>query len=821
MTDRDYLEEAVQHILDGSAICFLGAGFSTLATDAHGAQVPSTSQLIDELWGIAGIPAEPGASLTDIADFFESRGRTKELRKHLVDRLTICNASVEQQFILELPWRAIFTTNFDDIVERVISPGLMQVVSPARRPNFVRTDLRQLYYLHGRALDILESDVDPGLVISESNYIDLRIKDSELYAAFVNEVSAATQVFFLGYSVKDTEIAARIVAQGESLRRKAIVVTQDGQGEVSLSRLAKFGAVFPIGVTDFSSRVYQQASDAASKGIGQTPAFLRPRARPVPKNEVTKEDVDRLILTGTFDHDAFAGQLQGLDPSNLYAVGHSAKIAKVLSPVSRQVRRYLVSSDVGNGKSIFLSQLSVSAIDQGFDVYEIDTSLPEVYKDVDLILAKNAKCIFIIDDLIRYRKFAEYIGRRLHDNAIVVCSTRSIYGSLDFKSVGDLLSGVVSEIEIDKLNRDQIAEWDRLLERWGYWESRIEWTAGERLQFLQEACNSENRSIIVSIFRTSQVSEKISRIVSFFLEKNPKYTTEFIAILINSLCQNHVRWDQIVGWLHIDEDALKKALEKEPVFNLLTGRRDWYYFTSTQLADHIFRTYKFDPEIVVDVYSRIVRETAYSSSDVRSGGESRENLKELMKFRFLTRLFGDGSDGARSIESVYSKLSKVPRIRQNDQFWLQYAMSCMERGALDHAETYIKTGLGIAEKKGMDYEDDQIIDQRIRLYFMKNSQLNYNVQKDELEIALNDLTKSLLDKNQILIYPIRSAPFILNLLDAKIDDLGSDIRGRILTVLDLMREFLDDGRQLPKAQRGETKSLREAVRRARLVLQNS
>lgn len=291
--------------------------------------------------------------------------------------------------------------------------------------------------------------------------------------------------------------------------------------------------------------------------------------------------------------------------------------------------------------------------------------------------------------------------------------------------------------------------------------------------------------------------------------------------MIASLCQKHVRWDQIVTWLGFDEDAFHRSVEKEQVFDFLAGRRKWYSFTSTQLADHIFRNYQFDGTTVIDVYTVIVRETAYSSSDPRSGADSRENLKELMKFRFLTRLFGDGALGGSAIEAVYSRLSKVPKIRLNDQFWLQYAMSCIERRDLDNAETYINTALGIANKKGADYYDDQIIDQRIRLYFLKNSRSNYKLDLTEIQVAIDDLARAIARSNQVLIYPLRSAPYILEFLDEKVEELQAAMKETLSDLLEDMRLVLKANPEMHKAQKGEIRKLGEDVRKAQMVLQGS
>jgi hypothetical protein len=130
-----------------------------------------------------------------------------------------------------------------------------------------------------------------------------------------------------------------------------------------------------------------------------------------------------------------------------------------------------------------------------------------------------------------------------------------------------------------------------------------------------------------------------------------------------------------------------------------------------------------DRDTLLNVYSAIVLGTSESSGGQYLGGSFRENLKELLKFRFLTRLFGDDSGAVILIGQVYRRLSDAQYIRNNPQFWLQYAMSRMEVDDLDSAETYLNTALGLATARGKEYSPFQILDQRARLIFKKNCKI--------------------------------------------------------------------------------------------------
>ncbi len=190
---------------------------------------------------------------------------------------------------------------------------------------------------------------------------------------------------------------------------------------------------------------------------------------------------------------------------------------------------------------------------------------------------------------------------------------------------------------------------------------------------------------------------------------------------------------------------------------IMADKRHLYQFTSTELANFILNNFDFDFSYIVDVYTEIVRQTAYSANDPRSGFDATQNLKELMKFRFLTRLFSGRDESSETILAVYHRLSNVPRIRGNDQFYLQYAMANMDIGELDRADGFIETALGLANKKGVGYLKRQILDQRVRLRFQKSAVSKKRFARSEIFESITDLTTLLNEKDEFVVHPLNSA----------------------------------------------------------------
>jgi hypothetical protein len=538
------------------------------------------------------------------------------------------------------------------------------------------------------------------------------------------------------------------------------------------------------------------------------------------KSEAAKEsvelgDVEKLLLTGQFDYGAYAAQMAASHTKPEYCIPRSKKLETFFDP-NINVNRFVVSSDIGNGKSIFLDQLAFEGHRHGYEVVQFTTELPEALLELDSLLSSPVRRIYLVDGLIRYRKALKHIGKRLPGNSMLIVAAGQTFDEAGYADLSDLLGGTVREVDIDGLSVDELTYWNALLERWGYWEGRIEESDSDRYKFLKERCGGETRSIVLSLFRDSNLSRKISDIVHYFLQTNRDLARPFISVLINALCQKHVDWARIVDWVEIDEPAFKKAVMSSPIANFMIGSRAWNEFTSTELAAYIFAKYEFPLDDIIDVYTLVVRNTAFSANDPRSGFDARENLKELMRFRFLTRLFDGQPEAGRAISAVYHRLSNVSRIRDNDQFWLQYAMARMEVQDLINAETYLNTALGIAARKDLPYSRLQIIDQQVRLLFRKNSAFG-KLNVGEILDAVEKLTELLNQRGEPLIHPLRSAEPILNFLEAKADKIETNLITSLKSVVALMRSKLPEGK-LEKSQRGETEAIRKTLRSCALIL---
>jgi hypothetical protein len=107
-------------IESGRSVLFLGAGIAHHACDADGRSAPSGHELALEMAAAFDIDvtAPEEVSLPTIAQIVEIRKGRLELDAFLTERLAPLEPDDELTWLIGLPWAAIFTTNYDQVIER-------------------------------------------------------------------------------------------------------------------------------------------------------------------------------------------------------------------------------------------------------------------------------------------------------------------------------------------------------------------------------------------------------------------------------------------------------------------------------------------------------------------------------------------------------------------------------------------------------------------------------------------------------------------------------------------------------------------------------
>lgn len=108
-------ELAFQLALEGRAVLFTGAGFSRGALNLRGAEFKTGKQLAGYLASKVMLP--PEILLDDAAEEFVAQHSTEKLIEELEMEFTTKEISFAHTQIARVPWKRIYTTNYDNVIE--------------------------------------------------------------------------------------------------------------------------------------------------------------------------------------------------------------------------------------------------------------------------------------------------------------------------------------------------------------------------------------------------------------------------------------------------------------------------------------------------------------------------------------------------------------------------------------------------------------------------------------------------------------------------------------------------------------------------------
>lgn len=108
-------DEGLKLAVAGRALLFVGAGFSRGAVNLSGNDFALGTDLGTELSKEAGLP--PGLALDDAAELYVDKFGEDKLISILMTAFSAKGVAGYQEQVASIPWRRVYTTNYDDVFE--------------------------------------------------------------------------------------------------------------------------------------------------------------------------------------------------------------------------------------------------------------------------------------------------------------------------------------------------------------------------------------------------------------------------------------------------------------------------------------------------------------------------------------------------------------------------------------------------------------------------------------------------------------------------------------------------------------------------------
>ena len=250
------INEAIFHILNGDAILFAGAGFSHGAKNINNEEFLLGNGLSKKMIDDADLD-EDDLDLEYISELYiEEKGI--DMFISFLKKEYICQTYTDSQKIISnLPWKRIYTTNYDNIIEKA------SLDSGKYRPTITANDKIRYYnnkndvviHLNGYIEKLNEDTVFNEFKLTNESYMSKEIVNQWSFL-LEEDLNNSKCIIFVGYSLEYDRSIQELIAATEKLKEKCFFITFNPSRK-SLRLMRKYGQVLEIGTEGFAEKIQE------------------------------------------------------------------------------------------------------------------------------------------------------------------------------------------------------------------------------------------------------------------------------------------------------------------------------------------------------------------------------------------------------------------------------------------------------------------------------------------------------------------------------------------------------------------------------------
>jgi len=765
------LTEAIIQAKLGNSVAFLGAGFSTGATNDNGEAILAGDDFRAAVSSALGI--KEWRELQLVTELYDDEFGSQGLKSLVQKSFVTGSPSNGQKIIASLPWKRIYTTNYDDVFEKASGDKYYSaVISDA--PDSLPRNRPAVVHLHGQVQRSLkESSSAETFLLTMSSYLRNPFPSSPWVPVFRNDLRFSQSIIFIGYSLSDLDVS-RVVFD-EALRQKTFIIVRPDTDELEIRRLGKFGTPVKMWVDEFADFISSTELIGGQKTEAPLIAFEHFQAPDLPK-EATQDAYVDLLMRGVFDHSEYAFEQSNSSPT--YATPRS-ELSLIRDDTKR---RYLVHSNLGNGKTIFLDQAASVMAERGYTVYLFRRNTDTGTAEIDQIISSDNRICLIFDNLNRCRDLVSYAAHRIGPTDAMIVSCRSITYEIEKKEISSSLQGEFVEVELNTLDRTEASHFNEVFTSFGIWGEDSYLRPEKRVEIIRVDCAGEIRSVVLRAFRNGIIAEKLhswAKELSALDERDQEVT---LAVILATLVHADVTLIDLSDLLGIRYDQTKKTLSNSIAGEIIGVSGIYADVRSAVLSEYLVRQC-FAPETVLRIMTKLVRSL---SEWAHSGSQYKDFIRELMRFAVVGRIF-EGTQKKDFIVSFYEGIRSLDYCRSNPAFWLQYAMARMAREEYALAGTMLETAEGRARTYS-GYNLFQIHNQKARYLLLSRSRTDNYTDYDSAYIkAFQIINAQIRDgKGKRDPYPLRLIPPNEEFISKRGKELSS---GTVKLAIQLLQNF--------------------------------
>jgi hypothetical protein len=728
-TNQFDISDMLSKISTGNTILFTGAGFSSNTLNMLNKETPKAKELANLIGKLGEFDDED--DLKFATNFYIKNYDEQKLIDLLKDQFTLKNVNEEHEKICSIKWRKIYTTNYDNSIKLACNKNSISVdcITLEENPAHYYKKKNICVHINGN-IDSLKTEFIPtSFKLSTASYLSAdSFINSSWYYYFKKDLEQASAIIFVGYSMYDIDIQKILFEESETFKKKTFFITSEKASEKAKFELSEFGKVYPIGLKNFANEIEH---NLPKKDLEEfyLESFLEIKKEDINDLEIDDDKINDFLLHGNLDY-KFIIDAQNHKQKLPYIVNR--KLIEESINILKENNNLIILSDFGNGKTIFLKQLSAELILNGKIVYRLIDLDSDYIKDIEKIMSLNREIYLFIDNYENCIDLVNFILGIEYKNIKFVTSIRT---SNHLHSLSKIKkSNCFTELHIDILNDLEIEELSEIIENAALWDKKAGYSIDKKKQIIKEVNHSQISHTLLNIFNAPQIQGRIKSLLDELFKKIENKDT-ILAICILEIL------DLPLTFSNISEVSLSKNIYNTNFINnqkfnqIFPSSRGEIHSKSSLYARNLLKNH-FTANYIIDRLLSIIDKFQNKRDDGYFGNKVYLNL---LRFSFIERVLPQ-KDRTFMLTKYYEQLKvRINNLSNTPHYWLQYAMARISIDDFDKAQNYLQTAYA---KAGEGYDTSYIDVQNARLeiiFSLKEKDENTSIR--HLENAHNLLYK--------------------------------------------------------------------------------
>lgn len=670
------LTNAIEKALDGHGILFTGSGFSYGAKNVKGMPVKTGVALKQHFCDLKKLPYD--YQLSEVANYFIDNTDNGEdlMIKILKEEFTIKDVTESHETVMSIPWRRVYTTNYDHVVEIAARKNGI-VYNPVTMSSPFEDPAQQSACIH---INGSIEKCDHYTLRNEFKLTDISYNIDEMHGKpwfdfMESDFKAADVIFVIGFSLSQDLDITRILYK-PAFRGKIVFIDKPDLDLISKNRFNSCGKVYDIGIDGFKSAV-QQVKKKYVEHVTKEQVF-KSFATKENFRSVMKPSFIQLVSFYTFGK-CNDNILQKDSYGNYSYISARHEIDTFLS-YWRTTKVFLITSRLGNGKTILCQMIKNELEDNKIDVFMLEEQQIDIEREISAISSLGKRCVVIIDDYYKYLEVLQIFGKYNSSKVVFVLTSRWAMHLTHESKLLDALhieKDNITLIQADKLKKEELHDLAlRLIKEDLIASDYYGKEAGKVAEIFFNKCHAEMAEIILDLYSNedNSIRIKLQELLKDAIHKegNHIYYLSVLALL-NEYLKLKLSLSDMLGYLRIEDKYI--PYEHSQLLNeLFDFKNDEIRFRSSIVGRELLLTV-IDSESLFTVL-RMVAEYADRESYKFFNQELLKAIVSHDSFQYMVSKRKSKIKDA--IFNYYEKIRSLDFYKNNPFFWEEYALVCID-----------------------------------------------------------------------------------------------------------------------------------------------